>query len=93
MTSAGIIINTLLLDKNLELSEVARGSEIPKEDLLATIDGKKRLTIENAVKLSKFFEIPAEFFFTESALVNHNNIGERSNSNSGYIGTYKNNDR
>jgi len=90
MTSAGIIINTLLLDKNLELSEVAIGSEIAKEDLVATIDGKKRLTIENAVKLGKFFEIPAEFFFTESALVNHNNIGERSNSNSGFIGTYNN---
>ncbi|WP_339870400.1 hypothetical protein [uncultured Algoriphagus sp.] len=90
MTSTGIIINTLLLDKNLDLSEVARGSEISKEDLLATIDGKKRLTIENAVKLSKFFEIPAEFFFTESALVNHNNIGEKSNSNSGFIGTYRN---
>ncbi|MFC5623634.1 hypothetical protein [Algoriphagus winogradskyi] len=92
MTSAGIIINTLLLDKNLDLSEVAKGSDIPKEDLVATIDGKKRLTIENAVKLSKFFEIPAEFFFTESALVNHNNIGDRSNSNSGFIGTYNNND-
>ncbi len=74
----------------MDLSEVAKGSHIPKEDLVATIDGKKRLTIENAVKLSKFFEIPAEFFFTESALVNHNNVGERSNSNSGFIGTYNN---
>lgn len=92
MTSAGIIINTLLLDKNLDISEVALGSDISKEELMATIDGKKKLTIENAVKLSKFFEIPAEFFFTESALVNHNNIGDRSNSNSGFIGTYNNND-
>ena len=90
MTSAGIIINTLLLDKNMDLSELAKGSTIQNEDLVAIIDGKKRLTIENAVKLSKFFEIPAEFFFTESALVNHNNIGERSNSNSGFIGTYNN---
>jgi plasmid maintenance system antidote protein VapI len=92
MTSAGIIINTLLLDKNLDISEVALGSDISKEELMATIDGKRKLTIENAIKLSKFFEIPAEFFFTESALVNHNNIGDRSNSNSGFIGTYNNND-
>ena len=90
MTGIGIILNTLILDKNLNVSEVSVGSEIPKEELLATIEGKKKITIENAVKLSRFFGIPAEFFFTESSLVNHNNIGERSNSNSGFIGTYKN---
>lgn len=90
MTSIGLILNTLILDKNLNVSEVAIGSEIPKEELTATIDGKKKITIENAVKLGNFFNIPAEFFFTESALVNHNNIGERSNSNSGSIGTYNN---
>jgi plasmid maintenance system antidote protein VapI len=92
MTSIGLILNTLIMDKNLNVSEVAIGSEIPKEDLIATIEGKKKVTIENAVKLGKFFGIPAEFFFTESALVNHNNIGKRSNSNSGFIGTYNNND-
>lgn len=92
MTSIGIILNTLILDKNLNVSEVAIGSDIPKEELIATIEGKKKITIENAVKLSRFFGIPGEFFFTESALVNHNNIGERSNSNSGFIGTYNNND-
>lgn len=90
MTSIGLILNTLILDKNLNVSEVAIGSEIPKEELVATIEGKKKITIENAVKLSKFFGIPGEFFFSESALVNHNNIGEKSNSNSGYIGSYYN---
>jgi plasmid maintenance system antidote protein VapI len=90
MTSIGLILNTLILDKNLNVTEVAIGSEILKEELIATIEGKKRITIENAIKLGKFFEIPAEFFFTESALVNHNNIGEKSNSNSGFIGTYNN---
>lgn len=92
MTSIGLILNTLILDKNLNISEVAIGSEISKEELVATIEGKKKITIDNAVKLSKFFGIPAEFFFSESALVNHNNIGERSNSNSGFIGTYNNNE-
>ncbi len=90
MTSIGLILNTLILDKNLNLSEVAIGSEIPQDDLIALIEGKKKITIENAVKLSNFFGIPGEFFFFESALVNHHNIGERSNSNSGYIGNYYN---
>lgn len=90
MTSIGLIINTLILDKNLNISEVSKGSEIPEEQLIATIEGKKKISIENAIKLGKFFEIPAEFFFTESTLINHNNIGERSNSNSGYIGVYNN---
>ncbi len=90
MTSIGLILTTLILDKNLNLSEVAIGSEISQDDLIAIIDGKKKITIENAVKLSNFFGIPGEFFFSESALVNHNNIGERSNSNSGFIGTYNN---
>lgn len=93
MTSIGLILNTLILDKNLNLSEVAIGSEISQDDLIAIIEGKKKITIENAVKLGKFFDIPGEFFFTESALVNHNNIGKGSNSNSGFINSYYNSDK
>ncbi|EOZ91934.1 hypothetical protein A33Q_4027 [Indibacter alkaliphilus LW1] len=87
---SNIPFKTLLLDQNVTIEEVSKGSEIPLEELRGIKDGKVKMTIQNAIKLGDFFNIPAEVFFLENASVNHNNIGEKSNSNSGYIGTYKN---
>ncbi|KEO73675.1 helix-turn-helix domain-containing protein [Anditalea andensis] len=87
---ANLILKTLIIDKNLTIEEISKGSEIPVEEVKGMVEGRLKMTIDNAIKLSEFFKIPAEFFFTENALVTHNNLGEKSNSNSGYIGTYKN---
>jgi plasmid maintenance system antidote protein VapI len=93
MTGTGIILKTLLIDKNLSVEEVSRGTEIPKDEIQALIDGKSKLFVEQAIKIGEFFSIPAEFLFTDSSLVNHNNIGQKSNSNSGFIGSYYNSER
>lgn len=85
-----IPLTTLMLDKKMTIEEVSKGSEIPLVELKGIAQGKMKMTIQNAVKLGDFFKIPAEVFFLENANVNHNNIGEKSNSNSGFIGTYKN---
>ncbi|GAB2633418.1 helix-turn-helix transcriptional regulator [Belliella aquatica] len=87
---SNIVVKTLMADRKLTAEEISKGSDIFLEEVKGIIDGKMKMTIQNAVKLGDFFEIPAEIFFTESSLVNHNNIGEKSNSNSGFIGTYKN---
>jgi len=90
MSGVSIILQTLQLDQNLSAEEIAKGSEIPLEDYKGLLSGKLKITVPLALKLSDFFKIPAEFFFTDQSNVNHNNIGERSNSNSGFIGTYHN---
>lgn len=90
MSGISIILKTLQLDKNISIEEIAKGADIPLENIRSLIAGKNKITINTAQKLSEFFQIPAEFFFTDQSQVNHNNIGTKSNSNSGYIGTYQN---
>ncbi|MFC4875068.1 helix-turn-helix transcriptional regulator [Negadavirga shengliensis] len=91
MTGISIILQTLIQDKNISPEEISKGSDVPVEELKSLVEGKGKLTIDTALKLSNFFEIPGEFFFVDPTMVNHNNYGEKSNSNSGYIGTYRNN--
>ncbi|MFC4875069.1 helix-turn-helix domain-containing protein [Negadavirga shengliensis] len=53
--------------------------------------GKTKLTLERINQLADFYKVKPEYFLSdELPVINYNNTGPKSNSNSGYIHTYIN---
>ncbi len=52
--------------------------------------GQTRLTVDRMKKLSELYDVEPEIFLSNAASIVHYNKGIGSNSNSGYIQTYKN---
>jgi len=84
-------LSALRIANNWEIEDVANSLEIPAEEYAKIENGKARLTIDIARKLSELYRIDPEYFFTHEAVAIHKNEGQGSNSNSGHITTYNNN--
>ena len=53
--------------------------------------GKSKLTLDRINQLAEFYHVNPDYFLSEELpVINFNNIGPKSNSNSGYIHTYIN---
>jgi transcriptional regulator with XRE-family HTH domain len=53
--------------------------------------GKSKLTVERIQQLAELYHVKADYFLSEELpVINFNNTGPKSNSNSGYIHTYIN---
>ncbi|MFC5623633.1 helix-turn-helix domain-containing protein [Algoriphagus winogradskyi] len=53
--------------------------------------GKSKLTVDRIQKLADLYQVKPDYFLAEELpVINFNNTGPKSNSNSGYIHTYIN---
>lgn len=82
-------LRVLRIGRNWSQEELADKIGISQAAYAKLESGKTRLTIDRAQQLADVYEIEPEYFFSTEKAV-HNNIGEASNSNSGYIDTYNN---
>lgn len=85
-----LIFETLLENYKVGVPEVAERINVPVEELELILSGKLPMKVDIAKQLGQYFEIHPELFFKEQAETAHINIGSASNSNSGFINTYSN---
>lgn len=82
-------LRVLRIGRNWSQDEIAEKIGISQAAYAKLESGRTRLTINRAQQLADVYEIEPEYFFSTEKAVHHN-VGEASNSNSGYINTYTN---
>lgn len=85
------IMRILRESKEYSQEYVANVLNINQKTYSSIESGKSKLTVERINQLADLYHVKPDYFLSEELpVINFNNTGAKSNSNSGYIHTYVN---
>lgn len=85
------IMRILRESKEYSQEYVANVLNINQKTYSSIESGKSKLTVERINQLADLYKVKPDYFLSEELpVINFNNTGPKSNSNSGYIHTYIN---